>query len=59
MKGVGGIGSVSGGGDGARLESGGEVAKGSLDLPLVHALVPVKAVWGPEDSGTELWVGMN
>ena len=59
MKGVGGIGSVCGGGDGARLESGGEVAKGSLDFPFVHADVPVKAVRGPEDSGTELWVRMS
>lgn len=30
------------------------MAKGPLDLPLVHALVAVKAVRGPEDPGTEL-----
>ena len=54
-----GVGSVYGGGDGARLESGGEVVKGSLDLPFVHANVPVEAVRGPEDSGTELLVGMS
>ena len=41
------------------MESGGEVVKGVLDLPFVHANVPVKAVRGPEDSGTELWVGMS
>ena len=35
------------------------MVKGSLDLPFVHANVLVKAVRGPEDSGTELWVGMN
>ena len=35
------------------------MVKGSLDLPFVHADVLVKAVRGPEDSGTELWVGMG
>ena len=53
------VGSVYGCGDGARLESRSEVAKGFLDLPFVHANVLVKAARGPEDSGTELWVGMN
>ena len=33
--------------------------KGPLNVPLVHALVAVKAVRGPEDSGTELWIGIG
>ena len=33
--------------------------KGPLNVPLVHALVAVKAVRGPEDSGTELWIGLG